>query len=143
MLIVAAKIVIQDVIVSKKLQAPEWTAAQSTLVLAVCSTLLPDASQFCGTWALSNQGRSVRVLLDAIGLRLQRLLFLCGLPCRQRTFVSVVFPVLQREISELGSSSEGSTVVDAMWGAGSEESAERLEMACEPRIITSTRTINP
>ncbi len=48
-----------------------------------------------------------------------------------------------REISELGSGSEESTVVDAMWGAGNEESAERLGMACELRIITSTRTINP
>jgi hypothetical protein len=38
---------------------------------------------------------------------------------------------------------KASTVVDAMWGAGSEESAERLEMACESRIITSTRTITP
>lgn len=32
-----------------------------------------------------------------------------------------------------------STVVDAMWGAGSEESAERWRW----RAITSTRTITP
>jgi hypothetical protein len=47
------------------------------------------------------------------------------------------------ENPELVCCNKESTVVDAMWGAGSEESAERLEMACESRITTSTRTITP
>ena len=51
-LIVAAKIVMQDVIVSEESQAPEWTAAKSTLVPAACCTLLPDVQQSSGTWVV-------------------------------------------------------------------------------------------
>lgn len=111
-----------------------------TLVPAICPTMQPDSQQSCAAWTLPGQGRAVQALVIAIG---QRPLFVCIYLDGFELCVPVLLAVVQGENSELTCCNKESTVVDAMWGAGSKESAERLEMACESRIITSTRTITP
>jgi hypothetical protein len=66
--------------VSKSSRQLTGQLRSSTLVSAVCRALQPDLQQRCGTWALSDQGRAVQALTDAIGQTMQQWLFLRGLP---------------------------------------------------------------